>query len=85
MIIASMIVKTIPEKVNDIVLELQKIPNVTTHGIYKENNIIVLVEAESNDELKDLGKYIAVEFDGVLGTYPTFISADEDLEIEKVK
>lgn len=84
MIIASMIVKTEIEKVNDIVLQLNKLPNVTTHGIFKENNIIVLVEAESNDKLKDIGRYISSEFDGVFGTYPTFVSADEDITAEAV-
>jgi nitrate reductase NapAB chaperone NapD len=84
MIIASMIVKTEIEKVNDIVLQLNKLPNVTTHGIFKENNIIVLVEAESNDKLRDIGRYISSEFDGVFGTYPTFVSADEDIKAEAV-
>ena len=84
MIIASMIVRVEKEKVLDTILELQKIPSVTTHGVYKEDNIIVLVEADSTDQLKDLGRYISSEFDGVIGTYPTFVSADEDIEVETV-
>lgn len=84
MIIASMIVRTDPDKVNDVLLELQKLPNVTTHGVYKESNIIILVEAESDDKLKDLGRYINSEFNGVYGIYPTFVSADEDIEVERV-
>ncbi|MCZ7602833.1 MAG: hypothetical protein C4543_05850 [Ignavibacteriales bacterium] len=83
MIIASMIVKVDEEKINDVVLELQKIPNVTTHGIYKKENIIVLVEAESNDQLRDLGRFINSTFDGVIGTYPTFVSADEEFEVAR--
>ncbi|MBL1211819.1 MAG: hypothetical protein HND52_00560 [Ignavibacteriae bacterium] len=82
MIIASMIVKTETEKVNDIVLKLQKLPNVTTHGVHKENNIIVLVEAESDDKLKEIGRYISSEFEGVYGTYPTFVSGDEEIGLD---
>ena len=82
MIIASMIVRTLPDKVDETILELQKLPYVTTHGVHKDDNIIVLVEAESEEKLKDLGRYINSEFEHVLGTYPTFISADEDLTEE---
>lgn len=80
MIIASMIVKVLPENIDDVVLKLNNIPNVTTYGVHKEENIIILIEADSEDHLKDLAKYINSEFDGILGTYPTFIGSDEDVE-----
>jgi nitrate reductase NapAB chaperone NapD len=80
MIIASMIVKVLPENIDDVVLKLNNIPNVTTYGVHKEENIIILIEADSEDQLKDLARYINSEFDGILGTYPTFIGSDEDVE-----
>lgn len=80
MIIASMIVKALPENIDEVVLKLNNIPNVTTYGVHKEENIILLIEADSEDQIKDLARYINSEFDGILGTYPTFIGSDEDVE-----
>ena len=79
MIIASLIVKTIPEYAEDTALKLSKLPNVSTHGIYKGDNIIVLIEAEKEEQLEDFSKYIINEFDGILGTYPTFVSSEDNL------
>ncbi len=79
MIIASMIVRTQADKAEEIALQLKRLPNVTTHGVYKDDNIIVLVEAEREEELERLSRYIMNEFEGVLGTYPTFISTDDNV------
>ncbi|MBN1300744.1 MAG: chaperone NapD [Melioribacteraceae bacterium] len=80
MIIASMIVKALPENIDEVVLKLNNIPNVTTYGVHKEENIILLIEADSEDQLKDLSRYINSEFEGILGTYPTFVASDEEME-----
>ncbi len=77
MIVASLIVKCDPVYVNEIVIRLNKIPDVTTYGVHKENNIIALIEAETEVQLKELSRYISSEFEGVLGTYPTFIGNDD--------
>jgi len=82
MIVASMIIKAFPENIDEVILKLNNIPNVTTYGVHKEENIIVLIEADSEDQLKDLARYINSEFDGILGTYPTFVSADENFDEE---
>ncbi|MDZ7767538.1 MAG: chaperone NapD [Melioribacteraceae bacterium] len=52
MIIASMIIKALPENIDELVLELNNIPSVTTYGVHKEENIIVLVEADSGRSIK---------------------------------
>ena len=78
MIIASMIVKTMLGKAEEVMLKLSKLPNISTHGIYKEDNIIVVIEAEKEEELESFAKYISSEIDDVLGVYPTFISAENE-------
>lgn len=80
MIIASVVVKTIEDKAENLVLKLNDIPNVTTHGIHKNDNIIVLIEADSAEHLEGIGKFINSEFEEVMGTYPTFISTDVESE-----
>ena len=77
MFIASMIVKTAPERAEEVVLSLNRIPHVSTHGIYKESSIIVVAEANRIEDLSDLSRYILNEFEGVLGVFPTFLSSDQ--------
>jgi nitrate reductase NapAB chaperone NapD len=78
MIIASMIVKTKTGMAEEVELQLKRVPNLTTHGIYKDDNIIVVMEAEKEEELVDLSRYIMNENEGILGTYPAFISSDDE-------
>jgi nitrate reductase NapAB chaperone NapD len=78
MIISSMIVTTKTGKAEETALNLKRIPNVSTHGVYKGDNIIVVAEAEKEEDLVNLARYIMNEYPDVLGTFPTFISSDED-------
>ena len=80
MIIASVVVKTMEAKAEELVIKLNDIPNVTTHGIYQNDNVIVLIEADSPEHLESVGKYINSEFDEVMGTYPAFISSENSME-----
>ena len=80
MIVASLIIKCDPEKIDEVTLNISKIPNVTTHGVYKEDNLIVLIEADTEEEIENFSRYIQSEFDGIMGTYPSFISSEEELD-----
>ncbi len=80
MIIASMIVTTQTGMAEEVALQLKRIPNLTTHGVYKGDNIIVVMEAEKEEDLVNMSRYIMNEFEGILGTYPTFIANEDDLE-----
>jgi len=77
MLIASMIVKVVPEKAEEVVQSLGRIPNVTTYGVHKENNLILVAEAHDVEQLENLSKYIMNTFDEVLGVFPTYVTADE--------
>lgn len=80
MIVASIIIKCDPEKVDEVALNVSKIPNVSTHGVHKGDNLIVLIEAESEEEIENFSRYIQSEYDGILGTYPSFISSEDELD-----
>lgn len=80
MIIASMIITTKTGMAEEVALQLKRIPNLTTHGVYKGDNIIVVLEAEKEEELVNMSRYIMNEFEGILGTYPTFIANENDFE-----
>jgi nitrate reductase NapAB chaperone NapD len=74
-----MIVKTLKDKAEEVALQLKRIPNVSTHGIYKEDNIVVVLEAEREEELENLSRYIMSEFEGILGIYPTFVGSEDNV------
>ncbi|MDZ7291555.1 MAG: chaperone NapD [candidate division KSB1 bacterium] len=78
MLIASMIVKVVPEKAEEVMQQLRRVPNVTTYGVHKENNLIIVAEAHDAEQLENLSKYLTTEFEGVLGVFPTYVTADEE-------
>ncbi|HMN17375.1 MAG TPA: chaperone NapD [Ignavibacteriaceae bacterium] len=80
MIIASMVVTTKTGMAEEVALQLKTIPNLTTYGIYKGDNIIVVMEAKKEEELLNMSRYIMNEFDGILGTFPTFVASEEEIE-----
>ena len=75
-----MIVTTQTGMAEEVALQLKRIPNLTTHGVYKGDNIIVVMEAEKEEEMVNMSRYIMNEFEGILGTYPTFIANEDDIE-----
>lgn len=64
--IKSIIIKTQIGKTEEIALQLKRIPNVTIYGIYKNNNIIVVLDVKENEEIKSLSNYILNEFMDVI-------------------
>lgn len=77
MLIASMIVKAPAENAPGIAQALEKIPGLTLYGVHKEENIIVVAEAESAAELEKLSQSIMLEFPEVIGVFPTYLASDE--------
>ena len=52
--------------------------------MYKGDNIIVVMEAEKEEELVNMSRYLMNEFEGILGTYPTFMASEDEVdEIEE--
>ncbi len=78
MLIASMIVKTKPERADEVARQLQRMPNVTTYGVHKDANIIVVVEAHDEEQLENFTSYLMREYADILGVFPTFVGSDED-------
>ncbi len=78
MLIASMIVKVVADEAEAVQAQLQRMPNVTTYGIHKEDNIILVTEARSVEELELLSKRLTHEIAGVLGVFPTYVTEEEE-------
>lgn len=77
MLIASSIVKVDPRKAQDALELLEQIPKVTTFGIHKENNIIVVLEAHDVKQLESLHGYILEQVPAALAVFPTYLTSDE--------
>lgn len=76
-LIAGMIVKVDPERAGEVARQLGRIPNVSTYGVHKEENIVLVAEGHDEGQLENLARYIVGTFEGVRGVYPTFIGSDE--------
>jgi nitrate reductase NapAB chaperone NapD len=80
MLVASMIVKVEPAQAEEVARQLGRMPGVTTYGVHKEENVVVVAEAHDEAQLENLGKYILAEFEGVWGVYPTFVASDDEAD-----
>lgn len=78
MLVASMIVKTDPERAAEVARQLGRMPNVTSYGVHKEENIVLVAEAHDEAQLENLARYILDTFDDVWGVFPTFVGSDEE-------
>lgn len=77
MLVASMIVKAEPELAEEVARQLGRVPGVTTYGVHKEENIVVVAEAHDVEQLENLTRYILENFEGAWGVYPTFVGSDD--------
>lgn len=77
MLITGIIVKTLPDKAEQTMQQLQAYPQVTTYGVYRGDNIVAVVEAEAAVELETLSRQIVEECDDALGVYPAYLTSDE--------
>jgi|GEM_PF-5726827 len=77
MLITSMIVQAVPEKIHALSRLLEKIPNVSTHGIHKGEYLILVAETRDVPQLENLISYIANDFDDVLGVFTTYANWEE--------
>ncbi|MBC8174736.1 MAG: chaperone NapD [Candidatus Marinimicrobia bacterium] len=80
--IAGVVVLTVPEKTNEILLQLNKIKNVTTYGVHKENFVVAVFEGETPNELEGMSDRIIKTIPGVLGIYPAYVNF-EDIELQE--
>ena len=80
MYIASMIIRVNPQKAQQIADELEELDNVTTYGVHKEENIVLVAEALEVKELENLSRYILETYDDVIGVFPTYLTYDEETE-----
>jgi nitrate reductase NapAB chaperone NapD len=77
MLVSSMIVKVDPAQADELCRQFGRIPGLTTYGVHKEDNIVVVAEAHDEAQLENLARYILDNFEGAWGVFPTFVAADD--------
>lgn len=76
--IAGVVVVTKKTESLKVLDQMEKLDNVTTYGIHKDNNIVAVFEAESPKGLENMSKEIQNTVPGVLGIYPTYVNYEEE-------
>lgn len=83
MFITSMIVKVAPAQALEVSRLLGHIPQVAIYGVHKGANIVVVFEANSAVELKNISQHIATKIAGVLGIFQINEISDHELNLSK--
>jgi nitrate reductase NapAB chaperone NapD len=81
MLVASMVVKVDPEQAEELSRQFGRIPGLTTYGVHKEDNVVVVAEARDEAQLENMARYILDNFEGARGVFPTFVASDDSPEV----
>ena len=76
--IAGVIITTVQEEAENVLIKLKDFENVSTYGIHKENNIVAVFEGDTINELEDINNEITKEIKGVLGVFPAYVNYEDD-------
>ncbi len=81
MAISGMIIQPKPDSVNAVAHALSGINGVTVHSVTPKQEIIVVVEAASLQQVNEVARSLEV-IPGVLGVFPTYITTADEKEDE---
>lgn len=76
--IAGVIIVSAPEKAMQVLDRLNTIPNVTTYGVHKDDNIVAVLEGDSPKDLELLSDKIQQEITGVMGIFPAYVNYEDE-------
>ncbi|MCA9732979.1 MAG: chaperone NapD [Deferribacteres bacterium] len=82
MFISSIIVKVNPGTAKEIEKEIKKMGALTSYGIHKDENIIIVAETEKLYEVKAICSQLMHNYKDVTGVFPTYLTSDND-ELEE--
>lgn len=76
MLISSMIAKVDPAHAGEVARRLERIPGVTSYGVHRENNVILVAETRDEEQMEQLARHILEGYDEVWAVFPTFVASD---------
>lgn len=77
MAIAGLLVHTLQEKVEIVEQQIEKMDNMTSYGIHKDEFIVMVAEAHSQDMENEVEKINRI--DGVLTIYTTYVTVEDEI------
>jgi nitrate reductase NapAB chaperone NapD len=80
MLVASMVVKVDAAQAEELSRQFGRIPGLTTYGVHKDDNVVVVAEAQDEAQLENMARYILDHFEGAWGVFPTFVASDNDVD-----
>jgi len=76
--IAGVIITTLQEEAENVLIKLKEFKKVSTYGIHQGNNIVAVFEGDTINELEDINIKITKEIKGVLGVFPAYVNYEDD-------
>ncbi len=73
MFLASMIFQVEPNGVDDTRKQLDKIPELSLHGLHDDDVIVAVAETEDEQRLQQLSERIIARYESIKTIYPTFL------------
>lgn len=80
MAIAGVVIATIPDKTMQVMSQLNETKNVTTYGVYNDDQIVAVFESDSANGLEKLSKDIQDNIDGVIGIFPSYVTYEDEMD-----
>ncbi len=77
--IAGVIIITDKSKTANVLNQLNKVENVTTYGVHKDNNIVAVFEGDSPSQLEKMNDEIVKKIDGIFGIYPAYVNFEDEI------
>lgn len=79
--ISSMIIKTRPGRAPAVLERLHYYPELTTYGIHRGNNLIVVAETVSIGQLERLTDEISRTIEDIWAITPTYLNFEEETQM----
>ena len=76
--IAGVVIITDKKKTANVLNQLNKIENVTTYGVHKDNNIVAVFEGDSTSKLEKMNDNIIKKIDGIYGIFPAYVNFEDE-------
>lgn len=77
--IASLIVKTLPKEIVNVIDSLKRSPQVSIYGKNDNGDVVVVVEAENSSQLEDLYEDLK-GIEGVISVEPVYLYYEDELD-----
>ena len=85
MVIAGVVIRTLPGRAPAVAERLESVPGLTVHGNDDDGRIAAVWRADSGEALEEAGEALVELDEEVLGVYPSFVGDEGGEGAERVE